>query len=83
MRAKRKYDAKRKRCPERLRKERHRSLARKLDREGWCHNEHCGVVGKTVLHHVTYHGNDSHVVELCYPCHRAEHPRPMPNGEVV
>ncbi len=75
------YDEKRKGSPERLAKERARSQLRRLDYEqpGWCC--FCGKPKKTVWYHLNYR-NPPAVVALCYKCHRAEHPRKMPNGQI-
>ena len=82
MSAKRRYDAKRRSDPERKKKEACRSKLRRMGfvKSGVC--PLCGSYGHTVWHHYSYH-DAAVVVELCYRCHRACHPRTLPNGKVI
>ena len=96
MTSKQRYDAKRKGNQERKQRAAERAITRFLIRRGllaktgWCHSMECpGSINhtptKTVFHHRRYTGRleEQYTLELCYKCHRKEHPRPMPNGKVV
>jgi hypothetical protein len=74
MTPKQRYDAKRKGTQIRVRNERARSVVRRsgLAKSGLC--AWCGEHRKTVWHHTSYRDPLS-VIELCYACHRAAHPR--------
>jgi hypothetical protein len=73
---KQRYDEKRKGDPERRQKERARQHTRTLTKTHTCEN--CGkTLVRTVWHHLDY-DFPKEVIELCYTCHRAVHPRPMP-----
>lgn len=74
----RRYDDKRRGSQIRLLKERARNVARGLPRSGQC--ELCGFgVSATVMHHTDYrYPRDT--IEVCIPCHRLIHRRPMPHG---
>ena len=81
--AKRRYDAKRRECPQRKLKEKARYVIRhvaKLKKSGRC--QICDEVCRTVWHHWSY-SNPRAVVEVCYPCHRKCHPRPVYGGKIV
>lgn len=87
MSAKRRYDAKRKGDPERLRKERARNFIREARRKGLLQSlggcSDCKATDKkTVWHHPNYDFPNI-VTELCYRCHRKVHPRTMPHELVV
>jgi hypothetical protein len=74
--AKRRYDARRKRDPHRLRRERARTLVRRERRTHPTECAWCGLHGPTVFHHPDYR-RPLFVVAICAVCHRAAHPRPL------
>lgn len=76
--SKQRYDERRRSSAMRACREIARSRMRKIPKTGQC--EKCWDEGKTVWHHLDCGGRSLNCVELCYTCHRAEHPRPMPQG---
>lgn len=72
--AKRRYDEKRKGTAHRAIRERARGRCRSIPKTGKC--EKCKEEGKTVWHHIDYE-TGKEVIELCYRCHRKEHPRDL------
>lgn len=71
------HDSKRNGTPDRLMKERARGRVRSAAKRGDC--VLCGETGATVWHHPDYEF-PCEVQELCLKCHRAKHPRQLPQG---
>ena len=71
------HDRKRRGMPHRTACERARQRMGKVPKTGRC--EQCGALADTVWHHEDY-SLPKDAVELCFKCHRARHPRPLPQG---
>jgi len=72
--AKRRYDEKRRGTDHRREREKARGRSRHIPKTGKC--EKCRESVKTVWHHLDYE-TGKEVIELCYRCHRKEHPRDL------
>ena len=79
--AKQRYDLKRRDSPDRALKERAREKMRLVPKTGVC--EQCHEKKTTLWHHEDYEEPLKNAIELCYKCHRKEHPRKMPGGIVA